>query len=250
MRGLLAALTAVVLLPLLGSGCVTAARAQKALGHHTMAQAYFDEGDLAGSIAELRESIRLNPYLPESHHLLANCYFAKEMFEEAEKEFRTALRLQEPFPEAQMNLGAMLLAQERWEDAIAALQAAAEEPTYRESGRAHHNIGWAEYNLGRYEEARESYRLVLEVTPLFCPSIHNLGLVAEAEGDLSQAETLFLRARKCNKADLNTWMALGKLYLRLDNMEQAEFHLDFVDVHDENGPLGDEARELLSELGG
>lgn len=250
MRATTAALALVVVLPLLAGGCITAVRAQKALGHHQLAQAYFDEGDLPGSIVELEESIRLNPYLPESHHLLANCYFARGAFVEAEKEFRTALRLQDPFPEAQMNLGAMMLAQERWDEAIVALQTAAEEPTYRESGRAFHNIGWAQYNLGRFDEARASYKLVLEITPLFCPSIHNLGLVTEAQGDLEEAERLFVRARKCNKSDLNTWMALGKLYLRLDNVEQAEFHLDFVDVHDENGPLGDEARQLLEEFGG
>ncbi|MDP7111674.1 MAG: tetratricopeptide repeat protein [Myxococcota bacterium] len=231
-------------------GCITAQRAQKALGHHQLAQAYFDEGDVSGTIVELREAIRLNPYLPESHHLLANCYFVREMFDDAEKEFRTALRLQDPFPEAQLNLGAMLASRGRWDDAIVAFQAAADEPTYRESGRAIHNLGWAYYNQGRFEESRAAYQRVLEVTPLFCPSIHNMGLVSEAEGKLDEAESYFLRARKCNKADLNTWMALGKLYLRLDNLEQAEFHLDFVQSHDENGALGDEARQLLDELGG
>ena len=135
-------------------------------------------------------------------------------------------------------------------DTVRLLIAAADEPTYRESGRAIHNLGWAYYNQGRFEEARGAYNRVLDVTPLFCPSIHNLGLVNEAEGKLDEAESLFLRARKCNKSDLNTWMALGKLYLRLDNLEQAEFHLDFVESHDPNGPLGEEARQLLEELGG
>ncbi|MDP6480150.1 MAG: tetratricopeptide repeat protein, partial [Phycisphaerales bacterium] len=49
-------------------------------------------------------------------------------------------------------------------------EAAADEPTYRESGRAIHNLGWAYYNQGRFEESREAYQRVLEVTPLFCPS--------------------------------------------------------------------------------
>ncbi len=240
----------VLALGLLAAGCITPQRAQKALGHHQLAQAYFDEGDVAGSIVELQEAIRLNPYLPESHHLLANCYFSREAYDDAEKAFKTALRLQDPYPEAQLNLGAMLAQLQRWDEAIEAFQAAADEPTYRESGRAIHNLGWAYYNQGRFEEARGAYNRVLDVTPLFCPSIHNLGLVNEAEGKLDEAESLFLRARKCNKSDLNTWMALGKLYLRLDNLEQAEFHLDFVESHDPNGPLGEEARQLLEELGG
>ena len=241
-------LLASTLLPALLAACITPQRAERALGHHQLGQVFFDDGDLPGSVSELQEAIRLDPYLPESHHLLANCYFAMGRYDDAEKEFKIALRLENPFPDALVNWGAMMIAQERWADAIEKFEAAADEPTYRETGRAYHNAGWAHYNLGQLEEARAAYDRVLSVTPMFCPSIHNLGLVSEAEGKLEEAEKLYLRANRCNSRDLNTWLALGKLYLRLDNMEQAEFHLNFVEVHDPDGDLGDEARQLLDEL--
>jgi len=245
----LAPVPAVLLaLALAAPGCITRQRAEKAIGHQTIAQVYFDEQEYAGAIGELEESIRLNPYIPESHHLLANCYFATQRFEEADGSFRTATRLDPRYAEAFVNWGALLIQQERWEDAVEKLSVAADEPTYREVGRALHNLGWAYYNLGRYEEAEDCYKRLLRVTPLFCPSLHNLGMVSEAQGQLDEAETHYQRSLECNETHLDTWMALGRLYIRLDRVEDARFHLDFVAAHDDGGTLGDEALALLSEL--
>jgi len=242
------ALVVVLVVGLLGSSCVTRQRAEKAISHQTMGLVYFDEGDFPGAVAELHESIRLNPHHPEAHHLLASCYFAMGLLDEAGKEYQIATRLQPSFPEAWVNWGALLVAQERWEEALKKLQAAVEDPTYRESGRAYHNMGWAHYNLAQYAEARECYERVLQVTGRFCPSIHNLALVAEAEGKLDEAEKRYLDAKDCNELDLNTWLRLGRLYIRLDRLEDAKYYLDFVAAHDEGGDLGEEAIQLLDEL--
>ena len=239
---------ALLALALAAPGCITRKRAEKAIGHQTIAQVYFDDQDYPGAVGELQESIRLNPYLAEAHHLLANCYFAMERLEDAEREFRTATRLEPTFSEAYVNWGALLIQQERWDDAVEKLAIAADEPTYREAGRALHNLGWAYYNLGRFEEAEDCYKRLLRVTPLFCPSLHNLGLVCEAMGRLDEAETHYLRSLECNELNLDTWMAIGQLYIRLDRVEDARHHLDFVAAHDDGGTLGDEALALLSEL--
>ncbi len=247
-RPVLTALLLCLCAPPLLPGCVTRAKAEKALGHQQLAQVYFDEGDLGGAVTELRESIRLNPWIPETHHLLANTYFAQGFLEEAEKEFKTAVRLRESFPDAYVNWGAMLMVQERWEEAISRFETAIDDPTYRETGRAYHDLAWAQYNLGRFEEARENYERVLKVTPLFCPSIHNLAMVYEAEGDLSRAEELYIRASECDPRDLKAPMALGKLYLRLDRIDDALHYLDFVAVQDADGDLGAEAIEIIDGL--
>ena len=237
-------LVATCLLP----GCISRQRAERALGYQQLAQVYFDENRIPEAIAKLQESVKLHPHIPESHHLLANCHFAIERYDDAEKEYQIATRLQSSYPDAYVNWGAMMLVQERWEDAIVKFDKAIDDPTYREAGRARHNKGWALYQLGRYDEARECYQKVIRVTPMFCPSIHNLGEVAEAEGKLDEAEELYQRALSCNGMDLKTWMALGKLYIRLDRLEDAVFYLDFVRVQDEGGMLGNEAEALVEEL--
>ncbi len=245
------ALVAVALLfAMAGPGCVTRQRAEKALSHQTMGQVYFDQADFPGAVGELQEAVRLNPHHPEAHHLLANAFFAMERYDDADAEFRIATRLQDPFPEAHVNWGAMLSAQERWAEALEKLQVAVDEPTYREVGRAYHNMGWAYYQLGRYDEARGAYERVLTVTGQFCPSVLNLGMVAEAQGDLIQAEERYLEAMDCNDRDLNTWYMLGQLYIRLDRVEDAKYYLDFVAAHDEGGPLGERASSLLDDLPG
>lgn len=240
----------VTLLAVAGPGCVTRQRAEKALGHQTMGQVYFDDGDYPGAVGELQEAIRLNPHHPEAHHVLANAFFGMQRYEDAAAEYKIATRLQDPFPEAHVNWGALLTAQERWDEALEKLQIAVDEPTYREVGRAYHNMGWAYYQLGRYDEARAAYERVLTVTGQFCPSVLNLGMVAEAQGDLTEAEEQYLEAMDCNDRDLNTWFRLGQLYIRLDRAQDAKYYLDFVAAHDDGGPLGDQASELLADLPG
>ncbi len=246
----LAVLALVALASCLLSGCVTRARAEKALGHQQLAQVYFDENNIPDAVAQLQESIRLNPHIPETHHLLANCFFSLKRYDDAAREYGIATRLRSSFPDAYVNWGALLLVQEDWEGAIAKFDAALDDPTYREAGRARHNKGWALYQLGRYEEARACYEGVLEITPMFCPSVHNLGMVAEAEGKLDEAEQHYQRALSCSGTDLKTWMALGELYIRLDRPDDAIEYLDFVIAHDEGGPLGAEAEGLVAELQG
>jgi Tfp pilus assembly protein PilF len=250
MRRSHAVLAVVLLFALAGPGCVTRQRAEKALSHQKMGQVYFDDGDFPGTVGELREAIRLNPHHPEAHHLLANAYFAMERHDDAHAEYRIATRLQNPFPEACVNWGALLAAEGRWEESLEKLQIAVDEPTYREVGRAYHNMGWAHFQLGQFEEAREAYKRVLTVTGQFCPSVLNLGMVAEAQGDLVEAEELYLEAMDCNDRDLNTWYQLGQLYIRLDRVEDAKYYLDFVAAHDDGGPLGEQAGSLLDDLPG
>jgi len=238
------ALTAGALLP----ACITRQQAEKALGHQKMAMVHFDQGQIPDAVAKLQESIKLNPHHPEAHHLLGNCFFALERYDDAHKEYAIATRLEPSFPDCWVNWGALMLAEERWEDSLEKFDKAIDDPTYREAGRALHNKGWALYQLGRFEEARECNEKVLEVTPLFCPSLHNQGMVAEAEGKLDEAEDLYQRALSCNGRDLKTWMALARLYIRLDRLQDAMDYLDFVIAHDEGGSLGKEAEGLLQEL--
>jgi Tfp pilus assembly protein PilF len=229
-------------------GCINRQRAERALGYQQLGLAYFDENKIPDAIAKFQESIKLNPHIAETHHLLANCYFAIDYYDDAEKEYQIATRLRTSYPDAYVNWGALLLVQERWEDAIDKFDQALEDPTYREAGRARHNKGWALYQLGRYDEARVCYQTVIKVTPMFCPSIYSLGGVAEAEGKLDEAEELYQRALSCNGTDLKIWLSLGKLYIRLDRLEDAIENLDFVRAHDEGGTLGNEAETLVEEL--
>lgn len=241
-------LIAILVLTATAPGCVTRQRAEMGLAHQKMGLVFFDQQDYHGAVGELLQSIELNPHHHEAHHLLANCYFTMGLHDDADREFHIATRLESSFPEAWVNWGALMIVEERWEEALQKFSLAVDDPSYREVGRAYHNMGWAHYNLGQYTEARECYERVLDVTPLFCPSVFNLALVAEAEGKLEEAEETYLRATECNEMDLRAWLRLGKLYVRLDRPADAEIYLDFVAAHDEGGTLGDEAVALLQEL--
>lgn len=229
----------------LAAGCVTAQKAEKARGSRDLGYAYLQEGNLGGAVEELRKSIALNPRDPEAHHRLALAYFARRFYDEAEGSFRAATRLREDFPEAWLNWGSMKLAQERWAEAIPLLEKAALDPTYREPGRAWHNIGHARTEMGDLAGAREAFERVLKVTALFCPSVVGLGRVHEKQGDLREAVRLYRRARQCDEGDLHAVLRLGVALARMGEWGEALPLLNLVADRAPESGAGAEARDFL-----
>ncbi len=231
-----------------GEGCVTpGVKGQKARGIRDLGYAYLQEGKIGDAIDQLRQAVKLTPRDAEAWMKLGLAYYAREVYDEAESAFDRATTLRPSYPEAWVNWGSLKLKQQKWGEAIPLLQKAADDPIYREPGRAIHNLGWAWFNLGEYQKARGEYQKVLKVTPFFCPSVYNLGLVYEAEGNLSEALRLYQRARECNPKDLNVYFSEGALHLKLDEWDEGRKLLELVSSQDPNGDLGAKARILLAE---
>jgi Tfp pilus assembly protein PilF len=175
-------------------------------------------------------------------------YFAAGKHADAEKAILKALKLQPQFAQAHMNLGGLYLATERWDEAIPQLQAAVDDPEYREPARARHNLGWAYYNKGSFDEARTQYREVLRGFPRFCPAILNFGMVDEAEGKLQDALVRYKQAADCDPQDLKAPLLAGLVEARLDLVADACEHLGLVAKADPYGELRDQATESLRML--
>ena len=68
------------------------------------------------------------------------------------------------FHDARLNLSALLLGSGRYEEARVEAQRLYDDPTFPGPWRALSNRGWAEYQLGRVDEARETLRARAEVS--------------------------------------------------------------------------------------
>jgi Tfp pilus assembly protein PilF len=233
---------------LVATGCVTPKHVGEADGHHKMGVAYINEGNWPGAISELRQSVKKNKWEAEHWHSLGLAYFGRSMHDESEAAFKEALDLKPEYAQAQTNLGALYLKTERWDEAVEVLELARDNPEYREPLRTLHNLGWAYYNQGSFDNARDLYGQILRQYPDFCPAHHNLGLVEEAEGKLNKALDRFRFGVDCDPGDLKGLFRLGVLEMRLDFVSDACKHLGVVfEVHP-FGEMKDDAEKYLAEL--
>lgn len=238
-----------ILSALLLAGCLTPQAMRESDSAKSLGYAYLGEGNVPGAIGQFREATEHNRWDREAWHGLGLAYFASERTEDAETALKKALELSDgDFPQGQLNLGSLYLEVGRFEEAIELLEAASEHPEYRQPHKALHNLAWAQFNLGRYADARKSLSQVLRQFPLFCPAIRNLAAVDEAEGSLDDALTRYRQAQDCDPTDLNTRLALGTMEARLDLVADACRNLQTVAKADPYGELKGHADEILDRL--
>jgi tetratricopeptide (TPR) repeat protein len=185
------------------------------------------EGDLNGSVAEMRRAIEMAPFNPELYLMLGNKQNqartygdAAESFrkalasgrplprahyglglalkylrrpEEATREFETVLRLNPGDPYAHFELGSVLSQQEQFEAAIEHLQKAAElDPRMHEP--------WLElgriYRLqNRLEDAEDAFRRAVRLKPDLVSAVYALARLSDGQNDPAAAE-LYARVRE------------------------------------------------------
>jgi tetratricopeptide (TPR) repeat protein len=231
------------------AGCLTPTAVREAESAKALGYAYLGEGNSPGAIGQFRKATVSNQWDRDAWQGLGLAYFSSERHDDAEAALIKAIELSDgDFPQGKLNLGSLYLEVGRYEEAVPLLQAAAEHPEYRQPHKARHNLAWAQYNLGRYSDARKSLGLVLRQFPLFCPAIRNLAAVDEAEGRNRDALTRYLQAEHCDPSDLNTRLALGTMQARLDLVTDACSNLETVAKADPYGELRTQADDIMSRL--
>ncbi len=243
MRHLLLLLLTVVI-----SGCITPKAINEAEAHKKLGLAYIHDRNDPAAIGELRQSVKKNKWDPEGWQLLGLAYFSYERYEDAEGAFRRALKLDPEFAQVQVNLGSLYIQTGRFDEAVAILKKAVDNAEYREPARARHNLAYAYFTQGNLAEARKLYAGVLRSFPQFCPGLHGLGMVDEAEGNLTDALGRYKAALECDPRDLKVRLNLGQVEARLDLVADACENLATVKDADPYGELRKDASTLLDRL--
>lgn len=231
------------------TGCLTPQALKDAESSKAMGYAFLGEGNSPGAIGKFKEATESNKWDRDAWQGLGLAYFSAGRHDVAEESLLKAIELSDDgFPQGLLNLGSLYLETGRFEEAVVPLQTAADDPEYRQPHKARHNLAWAQYNLGRYGEARKNLALVLRQFPLFCPAIRNLAAVDEAEGRLEDALTRYRQALECDPSDLVTRLALGTIEARLDLVTDACSNLDTVAKADPYGELKTQADTIRNRL--
>ena len=161
---------------------------RKALAHNERGLEHFGKGRVEQAVKEYNEAIRAFPSLAAAHNNLGSAHFAAARFEEAAAAFRRAAEIDPDYGQAFFNLALVHIKLGREREADAALQSAV---------RAYYTAGDEHYKAGRYGEAEESYRGMLQIDSNYVPALLRLGLVCNTARRFDEAARhLRLAARR------------------------------------------------------
>jgi Flp pilus assembly protein TadD len=199
---------------LVAGGCRSSTRPEVQRLHaravYEQGQADFEARNVKMALAEFRQAAALDPGNAAYHNALGAVLLymrTPETIAEAIGEFRKGVAIDDANPDLHQNLGAALAEQaqglppgaqsrSRWEEAAAQCRKALALPTLTTPEVAQHNLGWALYNLGRYDEAEGAVRLAVRLNPDQAALSYTLGLILFAEGRATDARAAFQRAQQ------------------------------------------------------
>lgn len=175
--------------------------------------------DMAGANAAYGKAIDLygadNPQSWLAHYTRGITYERLGQWPEAEADFRTALKLNPGQPQVLNYLGYSLV--ERKENLDEALkliqQAAAAQP---DNGAIIDSLGWAEYRMGRYQDAIVDMEKAILLEPVDPVVNDHLGDVLWAVGRETEAKFQWQRALSFNPEEADAARIRRKLQIGLD----------------------------------
>lgn len=239
-------------------GCATAAgraeaqqRARQAKAHYDIGLDHIQNGRLELGLRELLRAERIDSRNAQIQHGLGMAYVAKGKVAEAERHFERALSLDSDLQDARYNLATLYLNTGRYEEALRESRKLYDDPTFIAPWRALTNMGWAEYRLGRIEEARELLQLSRDYAPRYWPTLLNLGILEAERGHRVEAIELFeqlLALEPGASAEAETNYRLGEIYVSLGKREQAVGYLTAAHDRAPGGQWGKKSEEYLELL--
>jgi Tfp pilus assembly protein PilF len=169
-------------------------------------------GDLAGAVAQMRETVRIRPRFALAHSELGQLLARSGQPEEALPELRTAVSLRPDLAEAHIRLGSVLGALGRNDEAAAAFSEGTRlQP---ENGDAHYNFGIVLAQAGKLQDAAREFRATVNLRPADAEARFNLGIALARLGQTDEAAAQFSEALRLKPDFTEARQALEDLTVR------------------------------------
>lgn len=224
---------------------------RRARVHYELAIDRMRTGRNPEAIGELLQAVRLDPADANIRLALAEAYRRGGRVAETEQHLRAALEIDPGFQAAELSLSGLYLQLDRYEEAIVHSKRLLDDPTFPSPWQALTNLGWAEYKLGRLDEASQHLRLAVDYRDSYWPARLNLGILAADRGDRDQAIEHFervLAAQPGPMAEAEARYRLAELYVSMGDKRRAIAQLNQASDLRPSGPWGKRSAEYLQTL--
>ncbi len=198
--------------------------------------AWLRRGDAREGLAHTLKALELDRHNADAQHLAALIYL--DLCErsagdcrlgQAEIHARAALNERADYREARNTLGVVLVNAGRPQEAIAVLLPLTQDILYTTPENAWANLGWAQLESGKVDEAIGSLERSVAAQPRFCVGFYRLGLAHERKSQPEAALDAFSQALEADSrcgALQAAYGARGRVALKLGRLEPARADLE------------------------
>lgn len=190
-----------------------------------LGRCYLEKGEAQRAVEYLQRAISIRPGFWDNHNRLGSCYYTLGRYQDAAEQFRKVITIQPDNHYGYDNLGGIYYLLGRYEDAVTMHRRAIE---IRPSDRAYSNLGCNYFYLGRFEEAIEAYQQSLKLDPGNSINHRNLGDAyarigreSEAKEHYKIAVDLLQKSLLVNPNDAELLSQLAVYQAKLNDSERA-----------------------------
>jgi len=194
-----------------------------------LAVSYFEQGQTAVALDELKQSLVLDPNYMPAHNLRGLIYMRLNELKLAEDSFKRALTLAPRDGNVLHNYGWLLCQQSRFAESSQSFTQALANPTYSARAKTWLTQGLCEIRAGKPAEAEFSLNRSLELDAGNPVTGYNLALLLYQRGELVRAQFYIRRINNSELANAETlWLGM-RVERKLDNqiaLQQLAAQLD------------------------
>ncbi len=182
-----------------------------------LAVGYFEQGQTAVALDELKQVLALDPTFPDAYSLRGLIYMRLGDNRQAEDSFRRAATLNPKDADVQHNYGWLLCQQGRFDEAQRAFDAAMANPVYRGRAKTLLTQGLCQSKAGRAAEAEHSLARSYELDAGNPVTGYNLANLLYRRGDYPRAQFYIRRLNNSELANAESlWLGI-KVERRLND---------------------------------
>ena len=162
-----------------------------------------------------------------------------------------SVELQPTYQSAHQNLSAFYLQLEQYDNASYHSQILIDDPLNSQPWTAFSNLGWAQYNQGKFDEARKNLQMALGFRRGFWPASLNLGILEKEVGHTLAAIDHFERviAHPVGGApESEANYRVGEVYVAMGHRKKAVRYFSAAVKSEPDGTWADQSRKYLKIL--
>jgi type IV pilus assembly protein PilF len=239
-----------------GLGCATTGKvsehdAARATSRLEIGSDHLANGRSALALREFLAAEKIDPKNARVQYALADAYLARGKRQLAERHVRRSLELFPDYHDARLFLAALLLVDRRYAEAITECDRLFDDPTYESPWSALTNRAWAEFKLGRAEQARETLALARDYRQDYWPATLALALIEQDTGRRAEAIRLYQDIIAKNpgpavESEVN--YRIAELYVKLGKRREAVGHLTTSVARAPESQWAKKSQEYLKRL--
>jgi len=193
----------------------------RAAAHTELAGAYFERGDMAVALDEVRVALQADSDYGPAHNLMGLIQMDLKQNAAAQSSFERALRIDPRDSDANHNMGRFLCQTGRAEDGIKYFMVAVQNPLYRTLAKTYTAAGACYERSGSPAEALEMYERALRNDGKYSPAMLPYARLQMARGGLNEARSAVQQFNTVNQPTPESlWLQLRIEHRRGDSQSE------------------------------